>query len=204
MSPAAKARQRNPRGEGGRLREEILQATTRLIDGAGAETVTLRAVAREAGISAPSIYDHFADRDQILAAALQRFAAELTAEITAARDRYEDPVDRLEAGAEAYLRFAERRPQRYALLFRHARPAGAGFGEPDDQSTAAFRTLMDGIAHCVAAGRSHSTDTFGDAAALWAALHGYASLHPIKSNFPWPDHGDTMRRIVHGLAHIDG
>ena len=47
-------RPRNRRGEGARLRAEIVDAATALIDESGGDALTLRAVARRAGISAPS------------------------------------------------------------------------------------------------------------------------------------------------------
>src|SRR5689334_11486362 len=105
------ARTRNPRGEGTRLRDEIVDGALHLVDAGGPEAVTLRAVAREVGISAPSIYDHFADREAILAAAVQHGFAQLTAELEAARAGTDDPVAALDAGCAAYVRFAERNPQ---------------------------------------------------------------------------------------------
>lgn len=202
MSSSATPRRRNPRGQGSRLREEILDAAIRLIDEQGAAAVTLRAVAREARISAPSIYAHFEDRQEILDDVVQRCFAELATAIGAARDALEDPVARLEAGCDAYLRFAESRPQRYALMFVKEPPGLTEFGAPDDQASAAFTTLVAGIADCAAAGRSTSVDPFADAVVLWSALHGYATLECRLSSFPWPERADSTRRIIHGLARI--
>jgi AcrR family transcriptional regulator len=66
--PNHTGRTRNPRGEGGRLREEIVAAASRLIEEKGEEAVTLRAIARSAGITAPSIYAYFEDLDEVLEA----------------------------------------------------------------------------------------------------------------------------------------
>lgn len=201
---AGNGRTRNPRGEGARLRDEIVQAALRLIDRAGAEAVTLRAVARAAGISAPSIYGHFENREDILDAVIQQCFTELADELVAARDECEDPVERLQAGCEAYLAFAARRPHRYSLLFREPDPEdGTPFGEAGDKGAAAFATLVDGITACIAAGRSASTDPFNDAVALWSGLHGYASLSAAQCRFPWPAREDTLERIVRGLARVD-
>ena len=66
-------RRRNRRGEGGKLREEIIAAAVALLDEGGDErAVTLRSVARKAGIAAPSIYAHFADQPSIMLAVVQR------------------------------------------------------------------------------------------------------------------------------------
>src|SRR5271156_1884730 len=67
--PARPARQRNQRGQGALLRDEILNAAIRVIDQAQNEVeVSLRSIAREAGISTMSVYGHFSDRDDLLAA----------------------------------------------------------------------------------------------------------------------------------------
>jgi AcrR family transcriptional regulator len=196
------SRQRNARGQGGRLREEIVRAALRLIDAGGAEAVTLRAVAREAGISAPSIYDHFDDLEQILGAVVGQCFVDLTTEIRAAGDGVTDPVQRLEAGCRAYLGYGARHPQRYELLFSRERPSDAAMGEAAASSAAAFATLQDSISDCAAHGRSASTDPFADAVALWSGLHGYARLHTTHSAFPWPPSDDTIHRLIHGLGRI--
>jgi AcrR family transcriptional regulator len=65
----AARRRRNARGQGARLTEDIVTGALALIERTGsAEAVTLRAVAREVGIAAPSIYPHFADREAIVTA----------------------------------------------------------------------------------------------------------------------------------------
>jgi AcrR family transcriptional regulator len=198
-----RSRTRNPRGEGARLREEIIDAAVRLIDAGGPERVTLRGVAREAGISAPSIYDHFADRAEILWALKERFLGELEVHIQAAIDQHQGSTERLMAGCQAYLTFAERWPSRYGYLFAYNAggegkvPPGPPEGGPNP-----FEALVDGITDCVSEGTSASTDPRRDATAVWSALHGYAGLRASIPSFPWPPEPDLLGRIVAGLARI--
>jgi AcrR family transcriptional regulator len=64
-------RARNARGEGERLRDEIIVAATKVLSTIGPEDpFSLRAVAKEAKIAAPSVYIHFADRNVLLLAVL--------------------------------------------------------------------------------------------------------------------------------------
>ena len=59
------------RGQGNRLADDIVRGALAIIERTGSdEAVTLRAVAREVGIAAPSIYAHFADREAIIMAAV--------------------------------------------------------------------------------------------------------------------------------------
>ena len=71
-TPAGRLRPRNPRGEGAHLRADLLDAATRLLSSTGnPESVSIRAVAKEAGVSATAAYRHFADRDDLMAAACE-------------------------------------------------------------------------------------------------------------------------------------
>ncbi len=57
-----------------------------------------------------------------------------------------------------------------------------------------------GARTCVDAGDSASTDPFGDAVALWVALHGLAHQRAVIPYFPWPD--DTADRLVDRIAQL--
>ena len=70
-------RARNARGEGERLRDEILAAAIKVLSTIGPEDpFTLRAVAKEAKIAPPSVYIHFADRNVLLLAVLEKLIGE--------------------------------------------------------------------------------------------------------------------------------
>jgi AcrR family transcriptional regulator len=202
---SSKGRERNKRGEGAQLREEIVSAATALLDGGTEQSVTLRAVAREAGITAPSIYSHFADRESILLAVAQRGFGELERELRGAASGMGDPVERLRAVCATYMDFAKRWPGRYRILFGGAWDAPQSVERvpsmaPDVEvlGMGAFGVLVEAVAGCAASGHSASTDPAADAAALWVALHGFAQLRTAASRFPWP--ADLLRTITDRLA----
>jgi AcrR family transcriptional regulator len=200
-------RERNRRGEGARLRDDILAGATELLEETGSEeAVTLRAVARQVGISAPSIYAHFADREAIVDAIVDSAFSDFNAAIQAASDAAVQaeagPVERLRAGCAAYLQFAAERPNRYRLLFERRDLIGDdGEGVPPVR-TESFDLLVACVRDCVDAGSSASDDPARDATALWVALHGFATLHTLLPGFPWPDPDALLDRIVCGLAQI--
>jgi AcrR family transcriptional regulator len=213
----APRRQRNARGQGARLTGDIVSGAVALIDRTGSdEAVTLRAVAREIGIAAPSIYAHFPDREAIVRAVVARIFDELTVVIAAAIDRAgDDPVGRLIAGCEAYVEFGVDHPARYGVLFS-VRPTVAQDDEPASPvppghhgpppgavGTQAFALLVSAIEACVAAGASASRDVAADATAVWVALHGTVSLRTsLSRRFPWPDQAGFVRGLVLTLAKI--
>lgn len=197
-------RSRNRRGEGTKLRAEILRAAAALLEEAGSEeAVTLRAVARAVGIAPPSIYAHFADREAIIDAVVDDAFREFTAVLDAARRPADDPAAQLLAGCTAYLEFAEQHPNRYRLLFERRSLAGREqqFTPVREES---FRYLADAVQTLVDAGRSASTDPFADACAIWVALHGYVALRSNLDDFPWPPEEQMRERIVLGLARVIG
>lgn len=199
-------RTRNPRGEGARLRQDIVQAAAELLDaGRSAASVSLRSVANRIGISTPSIYPHFASREAILHAVVQEAFAELKKEIQAVLDKTgAEPITRLRALCAAYLDFARTRPQRYRILFGgfwHAGDLPITAGE-EMVGQDVFEMLVEALEECVEASQSASLDPAGDAAVLWAGLHGLAGLRAAAPQFAWPE--DALGRALTRLALLGG
>ena len=213
-SAAVRRRHRNPRGQGARLTGDIVAGALALIERTGsAEAVTLRAVAREAGIAAPSIYAHFPDRDAVLAAVGARVFDELTEAIEQGREAAgQDPAGRLVAGCEAYVAFGLEHPARYGVLFSTQRPAAPDYCKPVptgpdgrpvlEFGAETFALLLQAIQDCVTSGVSASTDVVADATAVWVALHGTVTLRAALPRFPWPDPAAFVRQLVLPLAQV--
>ena len=211
---AVRKRRRNPRGQGARLTEDIVAGALALIERTGsAEAVTLRAVAREVGIAAPSIYAHFPDRDAVLMAVVARIFDELTGAIEQGKEAAgQDPAGRLVAGCEAYVAFGLEHPARYSMLFSTQRPAAPDYCKPVpigpggrpvlEFGAEAFALLLQAIQDCVTAGVSASTDVVADATAVWVALHGTVSLRTALPRFPWPEPAASVRQLVLSLAKV--
>ncbi len=207
-TPEQGPRERNRRGQGARLREEILAAATGLLDESGTEqAVTLRAVARRAGITAPAIYGHFPNREAILLAVVQDAFAELGDALHSCGASPGDPAAHLRTVCEAYLDFAATRPQRYRVMFDGLWNAAAALesaqvspAELYELGRDALAVLAGALQACVTAGLSSSDDVAADAIALWLGLHGLAHQRAVTAAFPWP--ADIVSRLVDSLAHL--
>jgi AcrR family transcriptional regulator len=191
------------------LREEIVEAASQLLEQSGSEAaITLRAVAREVGITAPSIYPHFANREAILSAVLTRAFDALLARLRVAVEGEADPVARLRAVAHAYVAFAAEQPHRYRVLFERHRPPGAATIETPETveqmlGADAFAVMLDAVRDCIAAGASKAPSPVEAAIELWVALHGYVTLRSATSGFPWPDTDEILETLVTRLAWIE-
>ena len=203
VTSGERTRERNPQGEGARLREELIAAAGRLLAADGdIDALSLRGVAREAGVAAPSVYLHFASKEDLLRTVVSTHFAALQRAIETEVASGHDPASRLLAGCLAYCRYATDQPGSYHLLFNTARP---DIKDPDFAGTsgaAAFQTLVDGVAACTAAGVARPGDPFRIAIDIWSALHGTASLRRATTGFPWPPLEDQVRGILEAFTGI--
>jgi AcrR family transcriptional regulator len=168
MNATSTIRKRNPRGRGSDLREEVISAAIALIDETGDSTVSLRGVARRAGVSAPSLYAHFANLAELTDAVLASSFEQLRDEVHEAIKSQTDPARALAAAGAAYIQFGWDHRARYRLMF-----AASGYS-PD--AVASFTLVASTIDACVKSGASESVDPRADAFLVWVAMHGMATL----------------------------
>ena len=189
-------RRRAQRGSGEQLRSEIVAATKDLLAHAGTSgDVSIRAVAERVGVTSPSIYLHFADKDQLIQAAVADVWAGLDeAMLTALAASAPGPLERLKACGKAYVQFALDHPEHYRVATM------APWDEPcevdDVVASSAFVHFAQAIADCMQAGVFAPGDPVPVALQLWAAAHGIASLLIAKPFLPWGDVEALTERIL--------
>jgi AcrR family transcriptional regulator len=196
--PAASSRPRNPRGEGNRLREQLLEATAEVLNEVGdANRVSVRAIARRAGVSPTALYLQFPDRDTLVTAAVDAGFETFNAELTAAAAVPGTPEERLTAMGLAYLAFSEQRPALYAILFSARRPVvdKAPLDVDRDEAFAGLVALL----------RLRNPSLDADAASelailIWSSLHGYAMLRAVRPHLEWPTPDDYLRHLLTAYA----
>lgn len=191
------ARQRNARGEGDRLRDQLLDATVALLDREGdAARVSVRAIAKAAGVSPTALYLHFADRDALVAAAVDRGFAAFNAAVLEGAAAHHEPRPRVRAMGLAYLSFAERQPALYAVIFTARRPAKRPRSLPPGQVKR--DEALDGLTAAVSAAVPGATRSAARelALVLWAGLHGYADLRARAPASTWPDAARYVDRLM--------
>ena len=177
-------RARNRRGEGALLRQDILDAASQLLVELGdEEKVTMRSVAAAVGVSPPSVYLHFPDKDTLIFAVCQQLFAALDQAIEGATGAVADPFDRMRGRALAYARFGVEHPEHYRVLFmQKPEAAPEGFGSEQLMESAAFAHLLENVVELLATGRLEpGLEAFPLAVELWALVHGCTSLlisHP--------------------------
>lgn len=179
----ATTRTRNPRGEGDRLREQLLDAAAELLrEHGGASAVSVRGVTARAGVSPTALYLHFAGVDELLSAVLERSFGELRRYLHAAEVEHEGDADaQLMAMGRAYMAFALEHPGHYATIFGpRTEPVQEGI-EPQ-AGYDAFDDLVRAVRRCLRDDR----DPHAVAASVWAEMHGIVTLRHAIPAFEWP------------------
>lgn len=146
----------------GNLRPALLAAAGEILEEDGTDGLSLRAVARHAGVSHNAPYRHFSNRAALLAA----LAAEGFATLA---DRLEGSGGGPEAGV-CYVRFALENPQRFRLMFGGVVPFDA-HPALREQADRAFEHLQRAVAQTEPAGSGPAS-----AAAAWSLVHGLSQL----------------------------
>jgi AcrR family transcriptional regulator len=189
MSTATVRRRRAQRGSGAQLRAEIVTAAKALLEkSANSDAVSIRAVADAVGVTSPSIYLHFADKDALIQAVVADVFAELDAAMVAAGESVDEPLAQLRAYGIAYVKFAVAHPEHYRVATMERCVPGDGHTELDEiVADSAFTHMMATVTACMDAGIFAPGDPLPVTLQLWAAAHGIASLMIAKPYLPWGD-----------------
>ncbi|HET6610919.1 MAG TPA: TetR/AcrR family transcriptional regulator [Kofleriaceae bacterium] len=153
-----------------------------LIDGAlaivaepgGAEALTLREVARRAGVTHAAPYRHFENKDQLLCEVAEEGFRKLTDAMAARAARVRDSLARYRAIGTAYVEFAAANPGHYRVMFG----ARLDHGHPGlaEAAQTAFDTLVGAIVAGQKAGQLRSGSAMEMALTSWSAVHGLAMI----------------------------
>ncbi|MET0758540.1 MAG: TetR/AcrR family transcriptional regulator [Mycobacterium sp.] len=192
-------RRRAPRGSGEQLRDEILDATTDLLLETGhAKAVSIRSVAQRVGVTPPSIYLHFVDKDALLDAVCARYFEKLDQEMQRVAADQTSTIDVLRAQGLAYVRFAMKTPELYRI-------ATMGEGRPGSDvditlNSSAFVHMRNAVESLMAEGIYPPGDATAAALELWTVAHGVAALLISRPYLPWGDAEEFADRVMRAVC----
>ncbi|TGD89027.1 TetR/AcrR family transcriptional regulator [Mycolicibacterium sp. CH28] len=153
----------------GDLRAALLRAGMELLEQEGSKDLSLRAVARRAGVSPGAPYRHYADREALISAIAAIGYRELAADMAAAQPAPETADEFAEVGV-VYVEFALRRPALFRVMF--GAPCDRDSSERVAATSAISEYLTANVQRCFPLADVESTTT-----AIWGLVHGLAFLH---------------------------
>lgn len=158
----------------GDLKAALVACATEILRREGPEALTLRAVARAAGVSVAAPYRHFADRRQLVGAVAEEGFRRMQQAMMAAMER--GGRDGLRGVAEAYVRFAHENPAEYHVMFGPEMANTEDLPELRETGRSVLGFVAHGIGMLQQAGLVGPGDPALMAVVTWAQLHGLVML----------------------------
>jgi AcrR family transcriptional regulator len=156
----------------GDLRDALIQAAQGILEADGIAALSLRAVARRAGVSPAAPYHHFPDKQALLDAVAERGFDALTAAMTTRMDKVSGGAARLDASGIGYVAFAVANPALFGLMFSTLGQHPSAGTSLDVARQRAYAVLQDAVAACSPTGKASANECLR----LWAVVHGIAKL----------------------------
>lgn len=153
----------------GDLRAACLRAARELLEEDGSAGLSLRAVARRAGVSATAPYRHYADREALVSAVAAEGYRELAEHLAEAHPAPSTP-DELAAVAVAYVQFALDHPALFRAMF--AEPC-----DPASEERVAATNAIHEYVRTIVRATFPGVDAEALSTTVWALVHGLAFLH---------------------------
>ena len=182
------------------LRQRILDTSRALLDEQGAAALSLREVARRAGVTHQAPYHHFADRESILAELVAQGFDELARRLGRAHTRSGpgDAAATLTAAGMAYVGFALDQPGVFRVMFRPDLCDPARFVAAQEAGARAYAQLMKLVPLI-----HPQPGPEAGAALIWAQVHGLACLlvdGPLGAQLP--NRRERMAFVRHNLGEF--
>ena len=172
-----------PSEQHGDVRRLVLDAAIAIIELEGAESLSMREVARRAGVSHQAPYHYFGDRSGIFAAISEEGFTGLA---QAFRDVHETEMPATKAGFIAYLNFAREHVGHFRVMFRNDICGVATHALTQTAADSAFDELRLMVSH-ITGPEIDPNKAFTFAAMLWSLSHGLATLvidGPLPNKVP--------------------
>ncbi|HWF00502.1 MAG TPA: TetR/AcrR family transcriptional regulator [Caulobacteraceae bacterium] len=162
----------------GDLSRALIEAARRILEAEGPAALSLRAVAREAGVSPAAPYHHFKDKTELLEAVAREGWEAVGQAITAARHSSPDPGEALGAIGMAYLHFARENPALYRLMYDTSRDR-TSMPEHENEEDSGLANVQGAL---IEAGADPTDELELQLAtvASWCAVHGLAEMCNFK------------------------
>ena len=186
------------------LRKEISKAAQALFLEEGLAGLSMRRVAERAGISAPAIYRHYKDKDELLLEIIDA-GLHILEEYLAPALEEPTPLERLYRLADRFLDFSIEQPEHFEFAFMIRSPAISDVSSQlVEKNWETFQHAMAQVAACMEDGTFKRDDPIGTSLTLWAAVYGLVALHRMHRFGPDDEmfrglYRSSVRRLLNGL-----
>ena len=161
----------------GDLKNALIKAGVEILASEGLGALSLRKVAKQAGVSHAAPYAHFADKQALIAAISTEGFKQLYIQIEAVRSAHQNsPSKLLIETAWAYIQFAMKEPDRFKIMFSSVLEKEKEYPDFVEISQQNFLQLVTMVEICQQAGVLKPGPADLTAVSVWAAVHGLTML----------------------------
>ncbi|MBN1305105.1 MAG: TetR/AcrR family transcriptional regulator [Anaerolineales bacterium] len=176
----------------GNLKNALIKAGMEILEKKGTGGLSLRSVAKQAGVSHAAPYAHFADKQALIAAISTEGFKRLLDKLEIVRKmNANDPPALLVEISWAYIRFAQQEPDCFKLMFSSALEKEKEYSDFVKVSQQNFRQLVDVVEVCQQAGILEAGPADQIAVSVWGTVHGLIMLmlegqvpHSVLEKYP--------------------
>lgn len=161
----------------GDLRSALLDAALVIISEQGPQMLTIREVARRAGVSHAAPYRHFADKDELIVAVVEQGFTLMHDTMQRVKEAADpDPLSQFAASGMAYIDFALNNPAYYRVMYSGDLLASKGMESLRHTSSETFVEMVENMKTCQALGILRPDNPEKQALAILSAVHGFVTL----------------------------
>ena len=188
----------------GDLKNSLIQAGKRILAKEGVNGLSLRKVARQAGVSHAAPYAHFTDKQALIAAISTDGFQQLHDKLVATILRYRgDPHCQLIEAAWTYIQFAVDEPDTFKIMFSGVLERENDYPAFVDISRQSFGLVEQIVADCQQAGVLSPGAADATAVIVWGLVHGIISLVTMgQVSHTILDQYDLRQMIIFGMNQI--
>jgi AcrR family transcriptional regulator len=162
----------------GDLKSSLIDSALRLLKTKGPESLSLRELAREAGVSQAAPYRHFKDKKELIAAIIEQgFEKKFQYMYAAIEALKEDPQEMYYACGLAYFRMGLKHPQHFKLMTSSEVIPGPEYPGLLEKASSTFILLREMIKYCQKKGIVGAGNPYHKAMNCWCVVNGFTALY---------------------------